>query len=200
MRLAHVTENQSFDLDEAKIFINMRIKPEQFDPVLSAASVDLHFNTLTKGYFKKWNEQRTDFAFCGAALHSIWWAGLAKEPVTPSASVVQFLDTLGLSVDTLTDKFIEQLDELHGSGWFYLDRNGQVQIIENHSYDGDFSNILVLIDLWEHSYILDYKADKKAYLTKIMTLVDWKEVGKRLTDAQYTQRVLRISKPSQPQQ
>lgn len=194
MRLSSVTESAGFDLDEAKIFINMRIKPDQFEPVLSAKNVDLHFNTLTKGYFKKWNETKTDFAFCGAALHSIWWANLAKSETPLPKSVEEFLEPLGLSVDNLAEKFIEKMGELEGNGWLFMDRSGSINIIPNHSHETSFNDILLLVDLWEHSYILDYQADKETYVRKVLTLIDWKEVGKRLTNPQYAEQTLRISR------
>lgn len=194
MRLNQVSEQRSFDMDDARIFINMRIKPDDFAPVLSADNVDLHFNTLTKNYFKKWNEEPSDFSFCGAALHSIWWAGLAKEPVDVPKAVEEFLQPLGLSADSLSEKLISRLSDLQGNGWFYLDRNGELQTIENHRFTGDFNDILVLIDMWEHSYLLDYKADKQAYIKQIVTLIDWKEVGKRLANPKYTETVLRIKR------
>ena len=50
---------------------------------------------------------------------------------------------------------------IEGSGWVYLATDGKIKTIEEHEVRDD---ILLLIDWWEHAFILDYGSDKKKYL------------------------------------
>ncbi len=48
--------------------------------------------------------------------------------------------------------------KLEGSGWVYLAYDGKIKTIKNHEVRND---ILLLVDRWEHAWILDYGSDKK---------------------------------------
>ncbi len=50
---------------------------------------------------------------------------------------------------------------IQGSGWVYLATDGNIKTIKNHEVKSD---ILFLVDWWEHAWILDYGSDKKKYL------------------------------------
>ena len=67
--------------------------------------------------------------------------------------------------------------KIQGSGWIYLAKNGQIKTIKNHAIRSD---IILLIDWWEHSWALDYQADKKKYLTNTWKIVDWEKINRRL--------------------
>ena len=81
------------------------------------------------------------------------------------------------SYKAFKDIFIETAMGIHGSGWAYLDTKGNIKTIANHK---DVGNIAVLIDMWEHAYIGDYKADKEKYLKNIWQIINWKVVNNRL--------------------
>ncbi len=51
--------------------------------------------------------------------------------------------------------------KIQGSGWAYLAYDGKIKTIKNHEVRDD---ILLLVDWWEHAFILDYGSDKKKYL------------------------------------
>ena len=66
---------------------------------------------------------------------------------------------------------------IQGSGWVYLARNGSIKTIENHQIRSD---ILLLIDWWEHSFNIDYRADKEKYLKNIWKIINWAVINDRL--------------------
>ena len=39
---------------------------------------------------------------------------------------------------------------------------------------------VVVIDVWEHAYYLDYTADRQAYLERLIGLINWPMVEHRL--------------------
>jgi Fe-Mn family superoxide dismutase len=67
---------------------------------------------------------------------------------------------------------------IQGSGWVYLSKNGQIKTITNHAIKHD---IILLIDWWEHSWALDYQADKQKYLNNIWRIINWSVINDRLT-------------------
>ena len=66
--------------------------------------------------------------------------------------------------------------KLQGSGWVYLAKNGSIKIIRNHQKRTD---IVILIDMWEHAFNLDYHADKKKYLDNIWRIMNWDVLSQR---------------------
>ena len=60
--------------------------------------------------------------------------------------------------------------KIQGSGWVYLARDGSIKTIKNHQIKLD---IVLLIDWWEHAWLLDYGSDKKKYLKNQWRIIDW---------------------------
>ena len=73
-------------------------------------------------------------------------------------------------VDNFVDKFESEAMKIQGSGWVYLARDGSIKTIKNHQIKLD---IVLLIDWWEHAWLLDYGSDKKKYLKNQWRIIDW---------------------------
>ena len=90
------------------------------------------------------------------------------------------------SFDKFKDQFINNMINIEGSGWSIL---GYSKIInkliilqaEKHQNQTiwDFTPLLV-IDMWEHAYYLDYKTNKKLYAENIFNYINWDIVYNRL--------------------
>ena len=65
---------------------------------------------------------------------------------------------------------------VQGSGWVYLATDGNIKTIKNHEVKSD---ILFLVDWWEHAWILDYGSDKKKYLKDIWKIINWNVISTR---------------------
>lgn len=148
---------------------------------LSKQSLDYHYGSLYKGYVDRYNkgEGDDDFNEAGAFLHDIYFTQF-RAPKSNNAPVGKSLDLITEHFDTF-DKFKTAFEteamKIQGSGWIYLNHRGELRTIKNHEIRKD---IVLLIDWWEHSWALDYKADKKAYLTNQWKIINWEIINQRI--------------------
>lgn len=149
-------------------------------PVISRKNLDFHYGTLYKNYVKKFNKGvDPDYNGAGAFLHELFFAQL-QNPVPSNRPRGEIADLINDGFGTFkqfTKDFTEQALALQGSGWCYLSQTGDIKIIQNHAVEMD---ILLIVDLWEHSYYLDYGPDKERYLKEIWQLINWDAINERL--------------------
>ena len=73
-----------------------------------------------------------------------------------------------------------------GSGWTWLvEENGKIEILNYSNADNplrDRPNAvpLLCIDVWEHAYYIDYRNDRKKYVTELLANVNWAFVASQL--------------------
>ena len=78
--------------------------------------------------------------------------------------------------DSFKDEFAIEAMKIQGSGWAYLAYDGKIKTIKNHEVRDD---ILLLVDWWEHAFILDYGSDKKKYLSELWKIINWNVINTR---------------------
>lgn len=76
----------------------------------------------------------------------------------------------------------------HGSGWVLLvysrrDRQLSNQITADHSLAMIDAVPLLVLDMYEHAYHIDFGANASAYVDAFMRNIDWSVVGNRLGEA-----------------
>jgi Fe-Mn family superoxide dismutase len=150
-------------------------------PVLSKDAIDYHYGKLAKGYVDRYNsgEGDPDFNQAGAFLHNIFFPQLTtpKSSNRPFGASAEFIEKYFGDLDKLKKDVETVAMKIQGSGWVYLARNGQIKTITNHAVKQD---IVLLIDWWEHSWALDYQADKQKYLKNIWRIINWSVINDRL--------------------
>jgi superoxide dismutase, Fe-Mn family len=83
-----------------------------------------------------------------------------------------------------------------GSGWVIFAHNFQTGELHNywswdHMHNAPFSRPLLALDMYEHSYHMDYGAAAAKYVDAFMQNVNWEEVNRRFTSAQKAAVLLR---------
>jgi len=155
-------------------------KRDALDPSLSEDTIDYHYGKLYKTYVDRYNkgEGDPDFNEAGAFLHDIYFTQF-REPSNsgPTGDILAFIEKHFKSFDVFKDEFEKTAMKIQGSGWVYLARNGDIKTIANHAIKQD---IVLLIDWWEHSWALDYQADKKAYLRNTWKIIDWDKISAKV--------------------
>ena len=90
------------------------------------------------------------------------------------------------SLAAFCDQFVNASIKVEGSGWGILAWNpawGRLEILtaEKHQNLTQWGSIpILLIDVWEHAYYLDYKYDRAEYVQEWLKLINWVEVENRL--------------------
>ena len=98
-------------------------------------------------------------------------------------SLPQFQEFINDNFDnynSFKDEVLLTAMKLQGSGWVYLSKNGQVKTTPNQTYKSD---ILMPIDMWEHSfsdYTKEGKECKKKYIQNMMRIINWDVINQRL--------------------
>lgn len=159
----------------------LNYKQDDLAPSLSRDSVNFHYGKLYKGYVERYNKGEGDSSFneAGAFLHSLYFGQFKpfKGSNKPDGDTADLINDNFKSWDKFTAEFEKEAIGIQGSGWIYLSKNGQIKTIKNHQIKTD---ILFLIDWWEHSWVLDYEADKKAYLAGQWKIIDWTIINNRI--------------------
>lgn len=153
-------------------------KSSLFD-VFSKGALDLHYDVLYSNYVKKALAGEGDFQFAGAKLHTLFFEQFQESitPNSPTGAAKLFIEKHFGDYGTFKAGFTQKALEIQGSGWAYLSSNGAIKTIPNHKL---VSDVVLIIDMWEHSYIIDYGSDKEEYLKKMWSIINWDIINARM--------------------
>ncbi len=90
------------------------------------------------------------------------------------------------SVENFRVQWEKAATSLFGSGWVWLVRNsqGELLIVAKQNADNpmrDGLTPLLVIDVWEHAYYIDYRNRRADYVHAVWDLIDWDVVGERIS-------------------
>ncbi|WP_022888041.1 superoxide dismutase [Agromyces italicus] len=138
------------------------------------------------------NKLEKDLAFNlgGHVNHSIFWTNLSPEGGDqPTGELAAAIDDHFGSFEKFTAHFTATALGVQGSGWAVLawDSLGQRPIIAQFfDQQGNLPAGLVpllMLDVWEHAYYLDYKNVRADYVKAFWSIVNWENVQQRFTAA-----------------
>jgi Fe-Mn family superoxide dismutase len=138
------------------------------------------------------NKLQKDLAFNlgGHVNHSIFWKNLsASGGDKPTGELAAAIDEFFGSFDGFRAHFTANAMGVQGSGWSILawDVLGQRLIIEQlYDQQGNLvaaSVPLLMLDMWEHAFYLDYQNVKADYVSAFWNIVSWQDVQARFEAA-----------------
>ena len=126
------------------------------------------------------------FHFSGHVLHQNFWEMMRKpsENNLPSEDFNKVrIENFG-SFEAFKKEFTSAAINVEGSGWAVLAQNGSnlyIHQLEKHNLLSLPESLqLLVLDVWEHAYYLDYLNDRKTYVEKWWSVVNWDNVASRL--------------------
>jgi Fe-Mn family superoxide dismutase len=175
LRIHHDKHHQAYVNGANAVFEKLeRARKNNEDVDMKAACKELSFN-------------------CGGhSLHSIFWKNLAPAGKggggLPGGVLADKLNEEFGSFARFKVEFTKAAVSVEGSGWAalsycsLLDRPFIMQIEKHNVNVHPRVPILLVLDVWEHAYYLDYKNERAKFVEAFWNIVNWGEVAKRLGD------------------
>jgi Fe-Mn family superoxide dismutase len=145
-------------------------------------------------------ERNLAFNGSGHILHSIFWTVMTPgDSGQPYGQTEYQLSRYFGSIPAFCNQFTAAATDVEASGWSILawvPSFGHLEILtaENHEKLTDWGSIPVLVvDVWEHAYYLDYENHRPDYIKAWWQLVNWDEVEQRLVMAMQVSVPLTLS-------
>lgn len=150
--------------------------------------IDAYSNdTENNGYAIAEMQRRLGFEFCGMRNHEYYFAQLeggSKE--LPVCSLREKIEFQWGNFEEWLERF-KQIARTRGVGWAMLyhdphtDQLVQTWVDEQHIGQLADLDIILALDMWEHSYMRDYPASKKGdYVDAFFKNLNWEVVAGRL--------------------
>ena len=180
------------------------------EPVISGETIDVHHGKHHKGYVDKLNSliPGTKFEhmtlteivrasdgviFNNAAQawnHDFYWKSLIPKNTPPRGALLHAIEKKFGDLGQFTSEFNKASAGLFGSGWAWLvaDARGNIDIETTSNALNPIKQgkmPLLVVDVWEHAYYLDYRNERGRYLDAIPKILDWE-----FADRNYSATVL----------
>jgi Fe-Mn family superoxide dismutase len=183
-------------------------EPEALAPWMSTETFSYHHGKHHAAYVKKLNElidgtehaeqsledivratTHTPAIFNNAGQHfnhTMFWESLSPEKQEPSIEMIAALKQDFGSFEGFVEEFTTKAATLFGSGWVFLTIDSNDGKLEVGQYANALNPLpaeltpLLNLDVWEHSYYIDHRNDRGAYINGFWEHVNWKAVEARL--------------------
>lgn len=128
----------------------------------------------------------------GHLLHSLFWGNLApagKGGGKPGGVLGDAIEREFGSFERFKKEFTQAAVSVEGSGWAALtfcrqtNRPIIMQIEKHNTNVYPMFRILMVLDVFEHAYYIDYKNERAKFVDVFWSIVNWDGVNKRLEEA-----------------
>jgi Fe-Mn family superoxide dismutase len=141
-----------------------------------------------KGDWAELNQLQKNLAFhlSGHVLHSLFWRNMSPQSNgTPAGELQKCIERDFGRFEPMRDQMKEAAIAVQGSGWAALSweplaRRLVVEQIYDHQGNTGIGTVpLLVLDMWEHAYYLQYRNEKKKWVTAFWDIVNWTDVDER---------------------
>jgi superoxide dismutase, Fe-Mn family len=184
---------------------------DSLGPFMSADTLRTHHDKHHKTYVEKTNQLAAKAGLTGRPLeevvreahrtgdkklfnnaaqawnHAFFWECMRPPGGdSPSGDLVRAIDESFDDLAALKDAFVEEGANHFASGWVWIVTGSQgLKVISTHDAEDTLVREglfpLLVCDLWEHAYYLDYKNDRKAFLERWLdNIANWEFAAAQL--------------------
>lgn len=186
--------------------IRKEVKPLKFQKLdgLSEKQLSEHHDVLYAGYVKKWNEiqekletvdkstanatysdlreLKLEETFAGNAitLHEMYFANLGGNG-TPSGTILEWIKEDFGSFEKWAEEF--KAMGICSRGWVVLGMDVESGRLHNYLCDVHdqggmwMSAPLLILDVYEHAYFIDYATGRKSYIEAFLKNINWENIN-----------------------
>ena len=125
--------------------------------------------------------------------HSLFFENLAPvSKAMPKDTLAAAINRDFGSFALFKTQFSDAAEQQFGSGWAWLivDKTGKLLITSTPNQDNPLMPKQVIagtpilnIDVWEHTYYLDYQYKRRRYIDSYFNIINWKKVNERFAEA-----------------
>ncbi len=180
------------------------------EPYYSKEMLDLHYNVLYKGYIDNTNktedglkkaretndfsnikclEKNLSFFGSGAILHELFFENMGPAiPTSPNVELMQQIIKDFESFEKFKEQFTAASTQVEASGWcllVWVQKWNKLEILQCEKHQ-DLTlwgcKPLLVLDMWEHSYYLQYKTKRPEYINAFWNILNWNVVNKRFLE------------------
>lgn len=179
------------------------------EPYYSKETLDLHYNVLYKGYVDNTNktkkqlknaretrdvsnikclEKNLSFFGSGVILHELFFQNMG--PAIPTSPSMELMEQITKDFENY-EKFKEQFEvasaQVEAVGWcllVWVPKWNKLEILQCEKHQNLTlwgCKPLLVLDMWEHSYYLQYKTKRQEYISAFWNILNWNVVNKRFT-------------------
>ncbi|MCT4616795.1 MAG: superoxide dismutase [Candidatus Gracilibacteria bacterium] len=175
------------------------------EPYIDAKTLEIHHtkhhagyvtganNTIKKlekarqiGDFSDIKSLKKELAFhlSGHILHSLYWKNMTPNKTELPLDLKDKIKEDFGNLEMFEKEFKTACTVVEGSGWgaVVLTPEGHLEIItiEKHQDLNVMGSYLLLVcDVWEHAYYLQYKNDRAKYIDNFWKIINWNTVNER---------------------
>lgn len=178
------------------------------EPMMSAATIETHYTKHTQAYFDNLNRIVPGTRWEGMSLEEIAreattgpvaqnagqaWNHLMffeqfrpeQDAKQPSDELLQKIEQSFGTMEDMRQAVKKAATSLFGSGWVWLvmDQDNKLYIKQLLNDDNPLRHgwkPVLVIDVWEHAYYLDYRNRRADYVDNFWLAVNWKVISKRI--------------------
>ena len=177
MQLHHNKHEKSYIDGMNSVFSSLsRVRSSNYD---SKARQGMRYSLAQKGAFN----------VSGSILHELFWRNMGGKDTKPSVELLKHIQTDFGSLDMFMQEFFDTTKPIEGSGWgvlVYIPELCKLMVLPVQNHQDNWipnSRVLMVIDVWEHAYYLDYQNRRGDYLKRVMNDINWNVVSERYKEA-----------------
>jgi len=136
----------------------------------------------TASHYRGWKRGET-YAINGVILHELYFQNLGSEGGPPGPKMQELVNRYFGGYEKWKEDFIACGKAARG--WCILAYEQRTKtcrniLLDNH-HDGQIATAfpIVVMDMYEHAYFLDYNTDKAAYINRFIAQIPWDVIEKR---------------------